>query len=177
MKKALLALIALTSLNSFAIDIGCVTEQPTTTFIAETADDYVQFQLIHHHGVGYAPVWSSLITLNDIPTIQKRAELLAELGDYLKFSMPAKNCQLNGMKLNCFGSQPPIEMNGHKVSLWSVYTSEVHESSHAGDYDYITTNLALDIDGETAFVPMKYANYECYSGLKKKSELKKIFKL
>lgn len=176
MIKTLIALLSLISLNSYAIEYGCITEHPTTTFIAQTEDDYVQFQLIHHNGVEYAPVWSSLITLNDIPTIQKRAELLAELGDYLKFAMPAKNCQLNGMQLNCFGTQAPIEMNGHKVSLWSVYTSETHESSHAGEFDYIITTMALDIDGETAFVPMKYANYECFNGFRKRAEFKKLFK-
>lgn len=176
MKKTLMALLALTSLNVHAIDFGCVTEYPTTTFIAQTADDYVQFQLIHHNGVEYAPVWGSLLTLHDIATIQKKAELLAELGDYLKFAMPAKNCQMNGMKLNCFGTQPPIEINGHKVSLWSVYTAENHDSSHAGEFDYITTNLALEIDGETAFVPMRYSNYECYTDFSQRMKFKKLHK-
>lgn len=176
MKKTLLALLALTSLNTYAIDFGCVTEHPTTTFLAQTEDDYVQIQLIHHNGVKFAPVWNSLITINDIYTIKEKAELLADIGNYLKFSMPADKCQMNGLQLNCFGSQPPVEMNGHKVSLWSVFTSEIHESSHAGEYDYITTTLALDIDGETAFVPMKYANYECYNGFKKKTEFKNLFK-
>ena len=176
MKKIALILALFIQSNAFAIDFGCVTEYPTTTFIAQTVDDYVQLQLIHHNGVKYAPVWQSLITMNDISTITEHANRLADLGDHLKFSMPAEKCQMNGVQLNCFGFQPTVIINGHEVSLWAAYTSEQTDSSHAGDYSYVTTTLALDIDGKTHFVPMKYASYECFNGFKKNAALKKLYK-
>lgn len=176
MKKIFTAILTLLSLNVHAIDFGCVTEYPTTTFIAQTVDDYVQIQLIHHNGVKYAPVWSNLITINDISTIAEHANRLANLGDHLKFAMPADKCQLNGVQLYCFGFQPSVTINGHEVSLWAAYTSEQTDSSHAGDFSYITTTLALDIDGKTHFVPMKYGSHECFNGFKKQAALKKILK-
>lgn len=173
MKKLLLVLATIISTTASAIDFGCVTEIPTTTFVAQTEDDFVQIQLFHHNGVKYAPVWNNLITMNDLPVITERAKLLAELGEHLKFSMPSKNCQINGNLLNCFGFQPSIEINGHQVSLWSVYTVASTEVSHAGEFNYIEANLALDIDGQTVFVPMKYSDWECFNNFKKKGHLKK----
>lgn len=176
MKKLVIAALSLFQASAFAIDFGCVTEYPTTTFIAQTVDDYVHLQLIHHNGVKYAPVWHNLITINDLSTISEHANRLADLGDHLKFSMPADKCQMNGRQLYCFGFQPSVTINGHEVSLWAAYTAEHSESSHAGDYSYITTTLALDIDGKTHFVPMKYADYECYQNFKKTSAAKKLNK-
>jgi len=176
MKKLIITLSLLFQTSAWAIDFGCVTEFPTTTFIAQTVDDYVQIQLIHHNGVKYAPVWNNLITINDISVITEHANTLADLGDYLKFSMPAKSCQVNGMLLNCFGFQPSITINGHEVSLWSVHTTEQKESSFAGNFDYVTTSLALDIDGKTHFIPMKYQSWECFNNFKKSSAAKKLMK-
>lgn len=159
-----------------AIDYGCITEEPTTSFVAQTVGDHVQFQLIHHNGVKYAPVWNNLITLHDLSVVTEQANLLAELGDYLKLAMPTKNCQISGMQLNCFGTMPPVNINGHEVSLWAVYTVERHESSSAGDFSYIITNLALEVDGKSMFVPMKYADWECSNQFKQNGLLKKIGK-
>lgn len=153
--------------NSWAdINLGCMTEIPTTTFIAQTEKDILKIELIHHNGVKFMPIYNGVITPNDLGTLQDRASLLAYLGDHVKFEMPLSKCQkINDYLFNCFGSMPATEVNGHQVSIWSVYTAFNNEKSFAGEYNYYQTSISLDIDGESINIPMKYAESECSKDL------------
>ena len=164
MKKFLTIASLLISVNVFAgINMACVTEIPTTSFVAMTEGDETIIRLIHHNGPKYMPIWGNIITPNDLPNIQEAANALYDLGSVLDFKMPAKACeQLDGMLINCFGTQPAVEMGGHQVSLWAVHTSESVEKSFAGEYAYVKSSLSLDVDGKTFHVPMKYSDYECF---------------
>lgn len=184
MKKMLVLASLFLSSTSWAktpINMACVTEWPTTSFVAFTEADTITVRLIHHNGTKYMPVWNNVITPNDIPIITEAANTLAELGSDLEFKMPASACEkLDGMLISCFGTQPPQDINGHKVSLWSVYTSESFDRSFAGEYAYVYTSLALDVDGKTYYVPMKYGSHECIkdlgkNGLKKHLNSKNLF--
>ncbi|MBY0415327.1 MAG: hypothetical protein K2Q18_14240 [Bdellovibrionales bacterium] len=183
MKTLLILLTFALSSNVFAtpVNLACVTEYPTTSFVAFTEENSVIFKFIHHNGVKYMPIWSSVITPNDLSTLNDVASVLTELGDMLVFNMPEKNCSpMEGMLLNCFGAQPAIEINGHQVSLWAVYSKEMVETSFAGSFSYIGTNLAIDVDGKSYHIPMKYSDYECFKdlnsqGLNKKLKLKNVF--
>lgn len=164
--------------DSFAVDLnlGCMTETPTTTLIVQTKNGIVQFDLYHHFGVKYMPIHNGVITPNDLGTLSDRASLLADLGDHLTFTMPAEACQMDGMIFNCFGSQPAIEIGGHKVSFWSAYSSTYDEVSSAGIFSYVTTNLGIDVDGQTLFLPMKYSGEECYKEFSRNKKFKKLLK-
>lgn len=184
MKKIMtgvLALLMSSNVWSTPVNMACITEYPTTSFVALTENDTINFRLIHHNGTKYMPVWNNVITPNDISIISEAANLLGDLGPELNFTMPEKSCEvMDGMLINCFGSSPVVEMNGHKVSLWAVHTKEVTESSFAGTYDYVVTSMALDIDGKTLHVPMKYGNNECFKdfysqNLKNKMKVKNVF--
>lgn len=182
MKKILTIFSLFLATNAIAaINMGCVTEIPTTSFVAMTDGDDVVIRLIHHNGPKYMPIWGNIITPNDLPTIQEAANDLYDLGSVLDFRMPQKACEsLDGMLINCFGTQPPVEIGGHKVSLWAVHTSEVTERSFAGEFAYVKTSMALDIDGKTYHVPMKYSDYECFKdssslGLKNRLKSKNLF--
>lgn len=65
------------------------------------------------------PIWGNIITPNDLPVIQEAANALYDLGSFLEFRMPAKAYeQMDGMLINCFGTQPAVEMGAsHMVSL------------------------------------------------------------
>lgn len=155
------------------VNLGCVTETPTTTFIAQTKNGVVQFDLIHHFGVKYMPIHSGVITPYDLGTLSDRASLLADLGDHLTFTMPAEKCQVDGALFNCFGAQPETEINGHKVSLWAAYNSSSSDTSmSAGTWNYKTTSLAIEVDGQSFFLPMRYFENECYQELSKNKILK-----
>lgn len=183
--KKIFALAALVFTQvSFAatpINMACVTEFPTTSFIAYTEGEDVTVRIIHHNGPKYMPIWSSIITPNDLPTINEAAQALYDLGSLLEFKMPAKACErIDGKLINCFGTQPPVDINGHKVSLWALHTMETNERSFAGEFSWINSSVALEVDGKTFHVPMRYASYECFEGfsktdLKSKLQAKNLF--
>lgn len=167
-------LLSLVNTHVFGADLnlGCVTESPTTSLIMQTQSGVVQFDLIHHSGVKYMPIHSGVITPNDLGILSDRASLLADLGDHLIFTMPAESCKVEGALFNCFGSQPVIEMGGHKVNIWAAYSSTYDEVTLDGTYSYITTNLAIEVDGQTLFLPMKYFSNECSKEFLKNKKIK-----
>jgi hypothetical protein len=145
------------------INMACMTEYPTTTFVARTIGNNITFDLIHHNGVKWMPIWSNVVVPNDLPVLNDTGLTLGELGSRLEFTMPESSCQADGQLINCFAIQAPIEINGHKVSLWAVHSKAVNEKSFAGEYNYIYTSMALDIDGKSYYVPAKYTDTECMS--------------
>jgi hypothetical protein len=166
------------SFSVFAVDLNlaCMTETPTTTLVVQTKNGIVQFDLYHHFGVKYMPIHSGVITPNDLGTLSDRASLLADLGDHLTFTIPSDSCQMDGMIFNCFGSQPASTIGGHKVSFWSAYSTTYDEVSSAGIYSYVTTNLGIEVDGQTLFLPMKYFGEECYKEFSANQKFKKLLK-
>lgn len=162
--------------NAAVLNLGCVTEIPTTSMIAETYNGVVDFQLIHHNGVKFMPIYNGVVTPNDLGTLSDRASLLADLGDYLQFKMPSEVCQVNGVLFNCFGSSPKEMIGGHIVRLWAAYSSQYDEESFAGVFSYITTNLAIEVDGQSIYLPMKYSQSECYKDFSKNKNLKKLIR-
>lgn len=182
MKKlfALLSLIASGSLMAAPVNMACVTEHPTTSFVAFTEGENINVRLIHHNGVKYMPVWSNIITPNDLPVISETANILSELGNSMNFTIPASSCEVDGMMINCFGHSGVQEINGHKVNLWAVYTKIENERSFAGEFNSIWSNLAIDVDGKSYWIPMKYYDYECFKewsakGIKAKAATKNLF--
>ncbi|MBC7714198.1 MAG: hypothetical protein H7177_12715 [Rhizobacter sp.] len=183
MKKILFLFSLLTSSSLLAtpVNMACVTEYPTTSFIAMTDGDTINFRLFHHNGVQFMPIWSNVITPNDLPMLNEVAQVLSDLGTDLNFSMPVDSCEVqDGFLINCFGNQPAIDINGHKVALWSVYTKQDTETSFAGEFSNVWTSMAIDVDGKSYYLPMKYSEFECYkdfngSGIKKYIKSKKLF--
>lgn len=174
------SLLFTTNLLAKSINMACVTELPTTSLVALTEGDNLKIRLIHHNGVKYMPVWSNIITPNDIPTITETANILSELGDTMEFNIPVKVCEVDELMMNCFGKSEIQEINGHKVNLWSVYTKLEAEKSFAGEFNSIWSNLSIDVDGKSYSIPMKYSEDECFKGssikdLKAKAVLKKLF--
>lgn len=178
--KKIIVMMTLLSGSVFSADLNfsCMTESPTTTFIAQTQNGTVQFDLVHHFGVKYMPIHNGVITPNDLGTLSDRASLLADLGDHLTFTMPAESCQVEGNLFNCFSSQPALDIGGHKVSIWAAYNTIYDETSlSSGTFSYVTTNLAIEVDGQSLFLPMRYFGEECYQGLAKQKELKKFLRV
>lgn len=176
----ILTLFSAMTATASPVNMACITEYPTTTFIGQTEGDKINFRLIHHNGVKYMPIWSSVITPNDLSVLTEVASVLSDLGDELTFSMDEKNCNVDGLLINCFGSDEVQEIGGHKVTMWGVYTSATTDTSFAGIYNYIWSTMALDIDGKSYYVPMRYGENECFKdwnakGLNKKIKAKNLF--
>lgn len=157
------------------VNMACITEFPTTTFIALTEGETINFRLVHHNGTKYMPIWNNVITPHDISVIAEAGKVLSDLGPDISFDMPQDSCEVqDGFLINCFGSSPTVEMGGHQVRMWAAYTKETQDVSFAGVYSYVTTNITLDVDGKSYHIPMRYESRECFKDLFSKNITKKL---
>jgi hypothetical protein len=159
--------ILLQTVHAADVNMACSTELPSTTVNAQTNNGIVTIDLIHNIGVKFMPIHMGIITPDDLGMLSDRASLLADLGDHLSFDLPSSACQVTGLLIYCFGNSEVKIINGHKVNLWAAYTSQYDEVTINGVYSYVTTDLAIEVDGESIHLPMKYSKDECSSGLVK----------
>ena len=103
MKQILTILILLSPLVTFSkstdkkdqgvsLNMKCVTEFPTTSYLAKTEGEIVTVEMIHHNGTRFMPVYSGNVTPDDIPEITKRSELLQKLGERVEVTFKKENC-------------------------------------------------------------------------------------
>ncbi len=145
------------------LDVICITEYPSTTFIVREEGSKVRVKMIHHNGTQYMPIWGSLVTPADLPVLQKAANVLIPLGNSVEFTMDKKLCQLSSDFLfACVGRGDDFELNGVKVHPWAISSSEVTEQSALGTFAKRTMDLRLEIDGKSYSYPMNYYPTECF---------------
>ncbi|MNK06314.1 hypothetical protein D3C87_242090 [compost metagenome] len=168
------------SLNAKAasgmMDLVCMTEVPTTTFLIQEVGSKVVVELFHHNGVKYAPIFDGVITSNDIGTISSYGQLLNDLGEHQRFEFPRDKCKKEeDMMLSCMGDTPIQNINGHKVEAWAFSTLQQMEKSTYGKYNYTKLTLNMQVDGKDVRVPMRYYEGECSDqlGLAAKKLLKR----
>lgn len=173
MKTLLLICTFLSSLTSFAsdkMDMACVTEFPTTSFVVREDGDTVIVEVFHHNGTGYMPIFDGLATPNDIATLASQAQTLASLPTVQRYEWPRTKCDIQDEMIeSCFGSTDTQEMNGRKVKAWAFSSSWVMEKSFAGKFNSRKVVLNIDVDGKSFSVPMKYAENECSPYLQMRS--------
>lgn len=144
------------------MDMTCVTEFPTTTFILRDDGKELHTQVIHHNGAKYMPIFDGLATPQDLGILHERANVLTDLPTNLTFTWPLDKCSVQDeMIQSCFGATAIQEYNGHKVNAWSLSTSWLTEKTPYGKFNSRKVNLNIDVDGKSYSIPMKYAEDEC----------------
>lgn len=165
MKKLLFSVIScfsLTSLASEKMDMTCVTEFPTTSFVIREIGDRVNVQVIHHNGSQYMPIFDGLATPHDLTTLAARAKVLTSLPTHQTFEWPRTKCEIQEeMIQTCMGSTDTQELNGHQVSAWSLSSSWSTEKTAYGKFNSRKVNLNITVDGQSYSIPMKYSEEEC----------------
>lgn len=145
-----------------AVDMRCVTEFPTTSFLTQEQGEEVVVDIIHHNGVQYTPFRDSLITPSDIALLSKQADLFLQLAPTMTFRWPKKSCEItSGMFFQCFGKAAPVIVNGltvlpryismseatHKlVGGYSFWVKTVSVNITVNNEDYTITNNFFDGD-------------------------------
>lgn len=160
--KLLISALILISTQALAapINMACVTEFPTTSFVAETDGDDLVVKVIHHNGVGYMPLHGGVVTPNDLAVLSRKAENLGRLGDFYTLRWKSAKCGLIGSFLSCYGGED-TQIGDAKVSPWALYTSAHRSESNLGVFESMEVGLMLDIDGTTESFSMKYEKNEC----------------
>lgn len=172
--------IILASSFSYAgskMELACVSEFPTTSFIMTDMGASVTLEVFHHNGVKYAPIFDGVITSNDLPLISSQGKASNSLGTYQTFEWKKEQCQKTGdLLIYCTGATTEQMIEGQKVNAWSFYTSAQVDTSALGVFKHNRVSLSLQVNGENVTVPMRYYDGECVdnlNGLAAKKLLKK----
>lgn len=89
--------------------IFCMTEFATTTmqFGYRPENDRFTLAVVHHNGEKWMPVHKGLITINDLPTIEDRAQQLVKMGSVYTVDFEPENCRaIEEGELVCFRRTP-----------------------------------------------------------------------
>ncbi|KYG61770.1 hypothetical protein AZI85_05990 [Bdellovibrio bacteriovorus] len=155
-------LFSLASAASNKMDMACVTEFPSTSFVVREAADTVIVEIFNHNGPQYRPVYDGVVTPNDLGTIAKRANVVSKLPTILRFEWPRTKCEYHGpLVKSCMGTTDEQDVNGFKVSGWSFTSSEVTEKTFAGDFKSHKVAVHFSVDGSSYSVPMTYQEHDC----------------
>jgi hypothetical protein len=90
-----------------AFNFVCSTEHPTTSISVENLEGRVTLRMIHHNGLKFAPIHSGVITLNDIPFIEKKGSLFSKMGEHLVLEFDLARCKKHQEgNYSCYNSNP-----------------------------------------------------------------------
>ncbi|MCO4795540.1 MAG: hypothetical protein KC493_17605 [Bacteriovoracaceae bacterium] len=81
------------SSNEIPINFVCSTEHPTTSISVETIQKNVILRILHHNGLKFAPIHSGVITLHDIPYLEKKGGLFAQMGEHIVLEFDLNRCK------------------------------------------------------------------------------------
>lgn len=151
---------------SLQFHLNCVTEYPTTSFISHLTGPTIKFQIRNHNGPNLIPFFSGLITPNDLPLLQQRAQLIQTLGHEAWLSFEIKNCtSYQDKSLICFGDQE-ITVNNQSLPLIGKGLSLSFINSQLMDQTTQETQISARIGVPNSSsgdleVTMRYSKNEC----------------
>ena len=161
-------LVMISSFSAQAMSVACVTEWPTTSVYGQTEGDELVVKVFHHNGEGYLPLYTGIITPNDLPKMQRKAELFTKLGSLYEFRYDLKNCKrINEDIMFCNGGKE-TEINGIRFRPFAMYTKRILNEYDLGSYEQIEVAFLLNFNGETEHISMQYMSNECHQ--EKKAE-------
>ncbi len=154
------------------LKINCVTDIPSTSFVAWTDAGYVHLNIVNSFGVKYMPIYAGLPTSEDLPTLQHYSDVLKDLGDLSQFKFKLKDCMIyNDGTFRCEngdsfkGKQHTFTLG----SLASVLSSHTINDTH---YDRVRVMADFTVEDKTYTVTMEYSPSECEVKYQKKNESK-----
>lgn len=156
-------LLFFVSVGAFAenIDLVCVSQFPTTSFVMQEVEGKVQVRVIHHNGTKYMPIWEGIIVPNDLSTLQNAAEVLPKLGDRLEFSWDRKFCNQDEGLISCSGGSINLDINGMKVRPWALDQYAKTTAMQWGTFRRHNIALNLTIDGKDYRISNDFEEKEC----------------
>ncbi len=145
------------------LDLLCMTETPSTSFIGATDQGRFHVQLVNSFGVDNMPIHSGLVTIADVEQLKKRAEILKNVGDSAQFSFDLKNCTVYADKtFNCTQGSDFTGVNGEKIQAYGLSSTLSTMSFMGIKMSKTQIRLYLIIQNESHFVSMDYySDSEC----------------
>lgn len=155
------------------MDMICVTEFPTTSFIVEQNQDWVSVRVLHHNGPQYAPISNSLITLKDLEALKVQAEFIQSLGNQMDLKWKRSACNADRSDyFQCVGGAEDAVINKISIHPWALTVTEVEEKTLWGTYKKKNVSLRFSTGADSTRkdfqITMDYSEGDCVkSGVKK----------
>lgn len=146
------------------INMTCVTEFPSTSFIVRQNDSKVSVRVIHHNGTQYAPIWSGLVTPHDLIAVQEAAHSVAKLGQDFEITWNRKGCNADSeMFFQCVGeAEDFLTSTGELVHPWALSIYDIVENSIYGEFRKKTVSLRFNINQKAHQITMDYMPSDCF---------------
>lgn len=172
MKTKLIYSAALLSLfigsQSFAqkklneLTVLCVTEIPTTSFIALPNQENVTFKLVNSNGVDFMPIASGIVTTYDLPILKAKSDILKGLGTEAVFSFPVANCELfSDETFRCHGESVIKGEDGVQIEATSISSQKLTTKTMGHTFEQTILSAYFRVNNQYYDVTMKYAPHEC----------------
>jgi len=151
--------------NGYTPEFTCMNELPTTMFIAtpmkSAGEEFVEFKVVHVFGAGNAPIHNGVITMNDLPYLKAKGEVIQKLGDQFVVKFKKSNCQKFGDGLFSCAFSEEVEINGTKIEGYSFATREMNSKVY--DYNFKSRQVVFSFLYESMSydMPMDFSETEC----------------
>jgi hypothetical protein len=146
------------------INLTCITEVPSTSFVIWTEGKDLFGRVIYHFGSRFAPAINGIYTPNDLGVLAERASLVEKMQDVTTFRWPLSKCRRHDeFRFECFGTDDVQEgKNGEKLTPFALYTTRSSEDGIGGKWEYLSVTLTFQVDGKgDPSVQMKYPKDGC----------------
>ncbi|MEM7647495.1 MAG: hypothetical protein AAF203_11335, partial [Pseudomonadota bacterium] len=135
--------------------LECHTAMLTTSLIIESKGPQATVNMINFNGTQYMPIHEGLVTPNDLPLLQKQANVLQSLPENMEMVTESKNCEwMDGFKGQCFGRGPQqlgaMTSDGFHIMVMEKQTTILDYSP----FRSVFARLRLRIDGKSYALPM-----------------------
>jgi hypothetical protein len=144
------------------MNVLCISEMPTTSFIGFSNEDSIGVRLVNSNGVDYMPISSNLVTIKMVPTLQKSAELLKNIGEEKELIFKLKDCKIYPDEtFLCFSKQKITGDDGQLIDVVSLSSSKSQINSMGIEYKRVQITVRFKINDENHEVSMNYQPVEC----------------
>lgn len=134
------------SQEGVALNLKCVTQAPTTSYVAKTEGDKIYMSVVHHNGTAYMPIFNGNITPSDLPLLKEHSELLQKLGERIEITFDKANCNSYGSGLYSCGLGKVTSKTNVPVERASFLTKVVTESVFDVRFEKIVASVGVYID-------------------------------
>lgn len=154
------AITFFTGSADFRTRLSCATDHPTTSYALIESKDSIELQILHHNGVQYMPIHQGLITIADLQTFQKDAELFSQMGTGFSVHFLKSECKVTSEDWSCLKKQPvQLGKLQAKSIHFSIYDKQVITKKSTANYKVAQINIVVGFYSHT--LPMEYSPTNC----------------
>jgi hypothetical protein len=144
----------------FRTRLSCATDHPTTSYALIETKDHFELQILHHNGVQYMPIHQGLITIADLQTFQKDAELFVQMGVAFSVNFLKTECQETGEDWACVKKQPTqLGKLAVKSMSFAISDKQVITKKYSAKYKIAQITFVEGFYSRT--LPMEYSPANC----------------